>query len=75
MIKKIMNSDVKFICDKKRMRPKKSEVLRLWCDNSKIKELTNFKPIVGISDGLKQTVEWTLKPNNLAKYKAEIFNI
>ena len=75
MIKKIMNSDVKFICDKKRMRPKKSEVLRLWCDNSKIKELTNFKPIVGISDGLKQTIEWTLKPNNLAKYKAEIFNI
>ena len=75
MIKKIMNSDVKFICDKKRMRPEKSEVLRLWCDNSKIKELTNFKPIVGIGDGLKQTVEWTLKPNNLAKYKAEIFNV
>ena len=75
MIKKIMNSDVKFICDKKRMRPEKSEVLRLWCDNSKIKELTNFKPIVGIGEGLKQTVEWTLKPNNLAKYKAEIFNV
>ena len=75
MIKEIMNSDVEFICDQQRIRPEKSEVLRLWCDNSKIKELTNFKPMVSISDGLKQTIEWMLKPHNLAKYKAEIYNV
>ncbi|MDB3893375.1 NAD-dependent 4,6-dehydratase LegB [Candidatus Thioglobus sp.] len=75
MIKEIMNSDVKFICDQQRIRPEKSEVQRLWCDNSKIKELTNFKPMVSIDEGLKQTIEWMLKPHNLAKYKAEIYNV
>jgi NAD dependent epimerase/dehydratase len=75
IIKEIMNSDVEFVCDQQRIRPEKSEVLRLWCDNSKIKELTNFKPMVSISDGLKQTIEWMLKPHNLAKYKAEIYNV
>ena len=35
IIKELMNIDVKFITDEQRVRPKKSEVLRLWCDNTK----------------------------------------
>ena len=75
MIKKIMNSDVEFISDEQRIRPEKSEVLRLWCDNSKIKELIDFEPMVNIEDGLKSTIEWMLKPHNLIKYKSEIYNV
>jgi len=75
IIKEIMNSEVEFICDHQRIRPKKSEVLRLWCDNSKIKKLTNFEPMVNIEDGLKITIEWMLRPHNLAKYKSEIYNV
>ena len=48
LIKELMDSDVKFITDKQRIRPEKSEVFRLWCDNSKIKKLTGFKPQVDI---------------------------
>ena len=75
IIKKIMKSDVEFICDEQRIRPEKSEVLRLWCDNRKIKELTDFEPMVNIEDGLKSTIEWMLKPHNLIKYKSEIYNV
>jgi len=75
IIKEIMNSDVKFITDKQRLRPEKSEVQRLWCDNSKIKELTGFEPEFSIHDGLEKTVEWFLKDGNLKKYKANIYNV
>lgn len=75
IIKKIMNSDVEFICDEQRIRPEKSEVLRLWCDNSKIKEVIGFEPMVNIEDGLKSTIEWMLKPHNLVKYKSWIYNV
>ncbi|MNN97502.1 hypothetical protein D3C81_2166780 [compost metagenome] len=70
-----MNSDVEFLTDEQRMRPEKSEVFRLWCDNSKIHGLTGFKPEYSIRQGLEKTVEWFSQPQNLAKYKANIYNV
>jgi len=75
MIKDIMHSDVKFITDEQRIRPENSEVHRLWCDNSKIKKLTGFEPRFTIREGLEKTVEWFTKPENLAKYKAGLYNV
>ena len=75
LIKEIMNSDVKFIQDKQRLRPKNSEVNRLWCDNTKINKLTGFKPEYNIEQGLKETVKWFSNPENLKKYKADIYNV
>ncbi len=74
-IKEIMNSDVEFITDDQRLRPEKSEVFRLWCDNSKIHELTGFKPEYSIDQGLKATIDWFTQPDNLSKYKADIYNV
>lgn len=74
LIKDIMGSDVEFETEDVRRRPEKSEVLRLWCDNTKIKSLTGFVPSVGIRAGLESTVEWFLKPENLCKYKPGIYN-
>ncbi len=75
LIKEIMNSDVEFITDKQRLRPDKSEVFRLWCDNSIINKLTGFKPKYSIKEGLTETIEWFKKPENLAKYKTGIYNV
>ncbi len=75
LIKKIMNSNVNFITDRQRIRPKKSEVLRLWGDNSLIKKLTNFSPEYSIEDGLKETCKWFSDKENLKKYKSNIYNI
>ena len=58
-----------------RNRPKKSEVFRLWCDNKKIKELISYEPKLDIRNGLKKTIDWITKPENLKMYKSEIYNV
>ncbi|MEK9619073.1 MAG: NAD-dependent 4,6-dehydratase LegB [Flavobacteriales bacterium] len=75
IIKKLMKSDVNFILDKERIRPKNSEVYRLWSDNSKLRRLTNFYPKTSIEEGLKKTIDWILIPENLSRYKSEIYNV
>lgn len=75
LIAKIMNSDVEFVTDKQRIRPDKSEVFRLWGDNSKLKSLTGFTPSYSIEEGLKETVEWFSIKENLSKYKFNIYNV
>lgn len=75
LIAKLMKSDVKFITDQQRIRPEKSEVFRLWGDNTKIKELTGFHPSYSIEEGLTETIQWFLKKENLEKYKSGIYNV
>jgi len=70
-----MQSDVKFVTDQSRLRPEKSEVFRLWCDNTKIKKITGYKPKTDIKEGLKKTIDWMIQPDNLSYYKAEIYNV
>ena len=70
-----MGSDAQIICDENRIRPKNSEVFRLWCDNSKIKSLTGFEPRYSIDEGLKKTIDWFTNSGNLSKYKAGIYNV
>ncbi len=75
LIKKIMKSDVEFITDEQRLRPEKSEVFRLWGDNTLIKSLTDFAPKYSIEQGLEETINWFTKPENLKKYKTDIYNV
>lgn len=75
LIKKLMKSDVEFITDNDRIRPEKSEVFRLWCDNSKIKQLTGFEPHYSLEQGLQKTIDWFMNPDNLKMYKAGIYNV
>ena len=75
LIKKIMKSDISVITDEERIRPKNSEVFRLWCDNTKINKITNFKPKYSFEHGLEKTIQWILIPENLSQYKTEIYNV
>lgn len=75
IIKEQMHSDVEFISVNERKRPEKSEVFRLWCDNSKIVQLTSFKPMVSIKEGLEETIQWFTLKKNLDKYKSFIYNL
>jgi NAD dependent epimerase/dehydratase len=75
LIKKIMNSDVEFITDEQRLRPKRSEVFRLCCDNTKLHELTGFLPEYSLKKGLKETIEWFTSSENLSRYKIDIYNV
>jgi len=71
----IMNADVRFIEDKARIRPKNSEVFRLLGNNEKIKKLTGFIPKYSLEQGLHETIQWFSLPENLKKYKADIYNV
>ena len=75
LIKGLMKSDVSFVTDDIRLRPKNSEVFRLFCDNSKIKKITGYSPEITIENGLQKTIEWFTEPKNLKRYKAEIYNV
>ncbi|MFC3853382.1 NAD-dependent 4,6-dehydratase LegB [Salinispirillum marinum] len=74
LIKQLMQSPVEFITDEQRLRPGKSEVFRLWGENALLRELTGFVPNTTLSEGLQQTIDWFIKPENLAKYKTSIYN-
>lgn len=74
MIADLMGADVKWVLDPMRMRPKNSEVFRLYGDNTKITTLTDWRPKFSLTEGLKETIEWFSNPENLAKYKYDIYN-
>jgi NAD dependent epimerase/dehydratase len=71
----IMNKKVKIITDQQRIRPEKSEVYRLWGDNSLISKLTAFEPEYSISQGLKLTCDWFSNPQRISRYKADVYNV
>lgn len=75
LIRELMSSDVEFLTDDQRLRPEKSEVFRLWCDNTKIRGLTGFEPQYSIRQGLQKTIDWFTRPENLTKYKADLYNV
>ncbi|VVE49610.1 dTDP-glucose 4,6-dehydratase [Pandoraea anapnoica] len=75
LIRELMGSSVEFLHDEQRVRPGKSEVFRLWCDNARIREMTGFTPKYDIRAGLQATIDWFVQPGNLAKYKAGIYNV
>ncbi|OFZ51903.1 MAG: NAD-dependent dehydratase [Bdellovibrionales bacterium RIFOXYB1_FULL_37_110] len=75
LIKKLMNSDVEFITDEARIRPATSEVFRLWGDNTLIKELTGFNHGYKLDNGMMETINWYSNPENLKKFKSNIYNV
>jgi len=74
LIQLIMKSDLKVVHTEERIRPLNSEVQRLYCDNSLLIKLTNFKNRYSLEDGLAETIKWFCDENNLKNYKTSIYN-
>lgn len=70
-----INPLAKLIVKDDRLRPEKSEVFRLIGDSKKIRALTSWSPAYDLNAGLKDTIEWFKKAENLSRYKAWIYNI
>ena len=76
LIKKIINImkvSIDVFQDEERVRPNKSEVDQLRCDNTKITTNTNWKPNYNLETGLKATIEWIGK--NRHYYKVNKYNV
>ncbi len=71
----LINPEAKIIQDDQRLRPEKSEVMRLFGSNQKIIKQTNWKPCYTIDEGLKETIQWFSEKENLKLYKHQLYNI
>lgn len=73
LIFKYLNKNIKIESDQERKRPSKSEVERLWADNTKARRILNWAPKYNLERGLKKTIEWFKK--NKVIYKSGIYNV
>jgi NAD dependent epimerase/dehydratase len=79
LVAEVLNTGIELLSDEARLRPVKSEVDRLWADNTKAKHLFGWEPAYAGRDGLRrgigETAQWFAQPENLARYKAGIYNL
>jgi dTDP-glucose 4,6-dehydratase len=79
LISEMMKSEIIIEEDSARIRPLKSEVDRLWADNSKAAEILNWRPKVGGKEGFKlglqKTIDWFADTKNQSHYKTGLYNI
>ena len=79
LIAESMNARVEITSSKERLRPEKSEVERLWADNSKADKLFGWQPTYsgqdGFRRGLSETIAWFMQSENLRSYKSDIYNV
>jgi NDP-hexose 4,6-dehydratase len=69
-ITELMGVQADIVEDAQRLRPKDSEVMRLVCDATRLRERTGWAPRFTRAAGLGQTIEWFSDPANLAYYTA-----
>ncbi len=78
-IAEVMGIEINIVTDEQRLRPEKSEVERLWADNSKARALLDWKPqfggVEGFRCGLVETVAWFSQTSHLASYKSDLYNL
>jgi NAD dependent epimerase/dehydratase len=68
-----VNPEATIVCEKMRVRPKKSEVMELLCDNRCAKDLAGWKPVYTLEDGLSLTVEWMKE--HIESYKTGLYTV
>jgi nucleoside-diphosphate-sugar epimerase len=68
-----VNPKAKIVCEQKRVRPDKSEVIQLLCDNRLAGELAGWKPACTLEEGLDQTIGWMKE--HIALYKTGVYTI
>lgn len=73
LIFRIMGKQPEIQVEPRRLRPEKSEVLRLISDNRKAKAALGWQPKVGMEEGLRRTIDWI--STHLDLYKPEEYNL
>ena len=79
LISSIIGKEISILENKDRIRPKNSEVERLYACNRKAKNLLKWAPKysgkAGLKQGLIKTIEWFSDPYNRNQYKTGIYNV
>jgi dTDP-glucose 4,6-dehydratase len=78
-IAEVMGVQVEVQSESERVRPRESEVERLWADNAKAKRLLGWSPryggVEGLRRGLAETASWFRDERNLALYRPGTYGI
>lgn len=79
LINSIIGSNSKLVIEKKRLRPKNSEVTQLLCDNTKARKLLSWGRYIGnnktLTKNLEKTIEWFSNSNNLKHYNLNSYEV
>jgi NAD dependent epimerase/dehydratase len=68
-----VNPNACIVCEKERIRPEKSEVMQLLCDNRHAKDLAGWEPKYTLEDGLSLTIDWMKE--HIGSCKAGLYTI
>ncbi|MGC9337713.1 MAG: GDP-mannose 4,6-dehydratase, partial [Candidatus Cloacimonadia bacterium] len=78
-IAELMGIKIEIEGEHERVRPEKSEVERLWADNSKARKLTGWQPeyagLDGFKRGILKTIDWYRNPENIKHFKSTGYTI
>lgn len=66
-------SNARIELDVDRLRPEKSEVLELICDNRKARNSLGWQPKYSLIKGLEETIEWVRR--NPDRYRPAVYNL
>jgi NAD dependent epimerase/dehydratase len=69
----MVNPKARVVSVEERVRPDRSEVMRLVCGNAKARELTGWAPSVPLDEGLARTVEFVRA--NLDSYRTDLYTV
>lgn len=75
LIAELMNVELSIKSTNERIRPKGSEVERLFCENKKLLKHTSWKPKYTLEEGISEVVVWMKKPENLNYFKFDKYNV
>lgn len=70
---RLLGRELRIETEQQRLRPEKSEVSRLISNNSRMQELSGWKPEVSLDDGLMQTINYVRE--NLRDYRINRYNV
>ncbi len=68
-----INPEARVVCEDLRVRPEKSEVMKLVCDNSLARDILGWKPSVTLEAGLDKTIAWMRE--QIGVYKPGIYTV
>ncbi len=75
LVGEVMGVDLEAVVDPQRLRPSRSEVMELVCDSTKLEKLTGWQPTYTLEEGLNETAAWFSDPENLRRYKTNVYGI
>jgi NDP-hexose 4,6-dehydratase len=74
-IQTLMRKEARVISDPERIRPERSEVMRLVSDSTKLRNATGWESRYSLEMGLKHTIDWFTHPERISVTRAQRYGV